>query len=172
MGNDRDPAPPVTNGPSPRTRPPHRETLIAAAVLATLATSVPAQEQFDELGLRGLPRDTDFTLALAMGDVDGDGDLDAILGNSYSTLVSLTQNRLYLNNGAGTFADATQARLPPANDNTSAVALGDIDGDGDLDLFCGNVGIGRTSGQQNRLYLNDGSGTFSDVTAAPAAQQL
>ena len=47
------------------------EALITAAVLATLAASVPAQRQFDELlPRRGLPADTDFTFAVALVDVD------------------------------------------------------------------------------------------------------
>ena len=78
------------------------EALLTAAVLAALAASLPAQRQFDELRKRGLPADS-----VALGDVDGD--LDMVFGNRgfYGE-----QNRLYLNDGSGTFTDATVLRLP------------------------------------------------------------
>jgi len=90
--------------------------------------------------------------AMALADVDGDGDLDILFGE-------WQQDRLFLNDGRGTFVDATAGRLPPDADVTFAVAAGDLDGDGDIDLVVGN----RFS--QSRLYLNGGSGTFTDATA-------
>jgi hypothetical protein len=53
--------------------------------------------------------------------------------------------------GAGTFTDATAARLPPSSDFTNAVALGEVDWDGDRDLVFANNSI---IAPQNRLYLN------------------
>ena len=127
---------------------------IAWAALAILAPSGIAQLQFDELFKQHIPPNSDDTYAVVLGDVDGNGDLDLVLGNGGQ------QNRLYLNDGTGTFADATATRMPPDSDFSKAVALGDVDGDGDNDLVFGN------SGQQNRLYLNDGTGRFTDATAA------
>lgn len=43
--------------------------------------------------------------------------------------------------------------LPPDADGTNAIALRDVDGDGDLDMLVGNSG-------QSRLHLNDGAGVF------------
>ena len=110
-----------------------------------------------------LPVDTDPTLAVALGDVDGDGDLDAFTGNGFDG--SPVPNRLYLNDGAGNFSDAT-SRLPQLHDSTTVIALGDLDADGDLDAFVGN-GNGDLGGTrwQSRLYLNDGAGNFSDGTS-------
>ena len=75
-----------------------------------------------------IPVDNDWSCAVAFGDVDGDGDLDAFIGNDGQ------QNRLYLNDGTGVFSDAT-SQLPGISDNTYVVALGDVDADGDMDVM-------------------------------------
>jgi len=92
----------------------------------------------------------DISEAVALGDVDGDGDLDLVVGNEEQ------QNRIYLNDGDGTF-DTISRTVGPVNDFTYGLALGDLDGDGDLDLVVGNMG-------QSAVYLNDGDGTF-DTTS-------
>jgi hypothetical protein len=102
-----------------------------------------------------LPASVASTRALGLGDVDGDLDLDLVIGDFAG------QSRLFLNSGSS-FIDATATRLPAAVLDTRALALVDVDGDGDRDLVLGN---GQAQGQQNRLYLNDGTGTFADVTA-------
>src|SRR6185436_3040650 len=85
-------------------------------------------------------------------------DLDLVLGNTGSPPGG--QSRLYLNNGTGTFTDATASRMPVGIYSTRSLALGDVDGDGDLDLVVGN------DNEQSRLYLNNGTGTFTDATAS------
>ena len=100
--------------------------------------------------------------AVAVGDLDGDGDLDAFVGNSsYQANTSANPvgpqpNTVWLNDGSGQFADSGQ-QLGQAD--TYAVALGDLDGDGDLDAFVGNDG-------PNEVWLNDGLGNFSDSAQA------
>ncbi|MEM7204737.1 MAG: FG-GAP-like repeat-containing protein [Planctomycetota bacterium] len=74
----------------------------------------------------------------------------------------LEPTALYLNDGAGTFSDATATHLPGIVEEVRALGLMDLDADGDLDLA---VAVGWSQGTRDRLYLNDGNGTFTDVTA-------
>ncbi|MCI0585367.1 MAG: VCBS repeat-containing protein, partial [Planctomycetes bacterium] len=112
---------------------------------------------FIDVTATSLPALLGYTTAVALGDVDGDGDLDAFVGN-FDNSGPDDQELLHLNSGTGVFTDVTATNLPVLLDHTTAVALGDVDGDGDLDAFVGNVG-------QNRLCLNGGTGVFADVTA-------
>lgn len=76
------------------------------------------------------------------------------------------QNRLYLSQGE-TWVDAT-ARLPVLQDFTHTAAAGDIDGDGDVDLFVGNGYAGQNH-ILSYLLVNDGTGHFAvDRGAIPA----
>lgn len=98
-----------------------------------------------------------MTSGVAVADVDADGFDDILL------LRSGLSNVLYLNNGDGTFRDGTeQAGLaePEPTYGSSAAAFFDADGDGHLDLFTTGFGRGR-----NRLYLNNGDGTFTEGAA-------
>ena len=108
-----------------------------------------------------LPTQNDVTQDIEVGDVDGDCDLDLLIGNE-------GRNRLLLNDGNGFFTDVSEARLPirATPEETREADLGDIDGDGDLDIFFANVRLFVNGAvRQNRLLLNDGSGFFTDITA-------
>ncbi|GAB5406002.1 MAG: CRTAC1 family protein [Aureliella sp.] len=97
---------------------------------------------------------------LATFDYDGDGLIDVyfVNGASIQPGVPAATNRLYRNLGNWQFVDVTeQAGVGHAGCGMGAVA-GDIDNDGDVDLFITNYG-------ENVLYRNDGDGTFHDVTA-------
>lgn len=67
-------------------------------------------------------------------------------------------NRLYRNNGDGTFTDVTQAAGLQGHSYGMGVAVGDYDNDGFPDLYLTNFG-------RDILYHNNGNGTFTDVTA-------
>jgi hypothetical protein len=100
----------------------------------------------------------------ALGDVDGDADLDLyVVASPAWPCVGCTplggQDHLFRNAGGGVFVDVTASSLPLENDEGTSVALGDVDGDGDLDAL-----LGRTA-TQPRLYLNNGSGVFTDATS-------
>ncbi|MEZ4768418.1 MAG: FG-GAP-like repeat-containing protein [Caldilineales bacterium] len=81
---------------------------------------------------------------VALGDLDGDGDLDAFVANG-SFLQ--TANKVWLNDGSGTFSDSGQNL---GNVWSEQVALGDLDGDGDLDAVAANFN------GASRVWINQG----------------
>ncbi|MEL6431057.1 MAG: VCBS repeat-containing protein [Planctomycetota bacterium] len=103
------------------------------------------------------------TQAVALGDLDGDGDLDAFFGNGG---VAAMADTVWLNDGTGAFANTGQSL---GGSNSSSVALGDLDGDGDLDAFVAHLGDSNS-----QVYLNNGAGVFAagDTTLVTAAQDV
>lgn len=96
-------------------------------------------------------------------DYDNDGDVDLFVSNLGGPA------RLYRNNGNGTFTDVTQAagfRDQTFLRATRAGVWGDYDNDGDRDLFVTSPSLA------NRLYRNNGNGTFTDVSAAAGIRPL
>jgi len=95
---------------------------------------------------------------VALGDVDGDGDLDAIVANYNEP------QDVYLNDGTGRFAAHPISPTFGVGDSAS-VALGDVDGDGDLDAIVANYSF--LTGQPQDVYLNDGTGRFASHPISP-----
>lgn len=104
-----------------------------------------------------LPDRPDATQDLAFADIDGDDDLDLIVGNEDG-------NRILIREG-NRFVDQTDTRLPVGNEETRKVSTGDVDGDGDIDLYFSNVMFVPGRNPQDRLLINDGHGVFTDETA-------
>ncbi|MFL5560619.1 MAG: VCBS repeat-containing protein [Gemmatimonadaceae bacterium] len=108
-------------------------------------------------------------VAAAFFDANGDGRPDLYVasgGNEFSGRSDALRDRLYINDGNGTFHRATDA-LPELFDNSSCVVPGDFDGDGDIDLFVGSRVVPQQYGltPPSHLLENDGTGHFTDVTA-------
>ncbi|MBK8100710.1 MAG: VCBS repeat-containing protein [Planctomycetes bacterium] len=118
---------------------------------------------FTDVSATALPPLWVHGASCAAGDVDGDGDQDLVLGEFDITLNGNAPLHLLTNRGNGVFDDAS-AQLPAQPLDADQLALRDFDGDGDLDLAIA-VGFLQTVGLGTRLYQNDGTGRFRDVTA-------
>lgn len=89
-----------------------------------------------------------------LGDIDNDGDIDAITAG-WKSNTNYCPNRIWLNDGNGTFAESAQV-LDQGGRHIHDIKLGDIDTDGDMDLV-----MGITSSPYIQVYRNDGSGNFN-----------
>jgi hypothetical protein len=110
----------------------------------------------DELATR-LPGVASHAGAARFGDVDNDGDLDLLVGDSWADVKAAVAH-LYINDGSGVFTEAMN-KVPTVTAGTDGddFDLIDVDGDFDLDLLY-NMHRGT-----NNLWLNDGTGTFTDA---------
>ena len=99
---------------------------------------------------------------VAVFDYNNDGLLDIFFTNG-AEIPSLEKsdpgyyNRLFRNNGDGTFTDVTEQAGLQGTGYSMGVAAGDYDNDGFVDLYIAGV-------NRNQLFHNNGDGTFTDVT--------
>ncbi|MEE8584616.1 MAG: CRTAC1 family protein [Acidobacteriota bacterium] len=122
-------------------------------------------------GLEGL---SGVQVAL-FADYDNDGDKDLFIGRL------LRSDQLFRNNGDGTFIEVTgQSGLPSGGCCTTSASWADYDNDGDLDLYVGRYldpridsprALDSANGLTNRLFRNQGDGTFSDATQAAGLRE-
>ncbi|MBD1207810.1 MAG: VCBS repeat-containing protein [Ignavibacteria bacterium] len=96
---------------------------------------------------------------IAVGDLNGDGFLDIATAHD----AGISSVAVLLNNGAGSFSAAVGSPFPLAlGANPRAIALGDVDGDGDLDIATGN-----STSNDVAVLINNGVASFTFATGSP-----
>lgn len=113
----------------------------------------------------------DWTFTPNFADINSDGWPDLLLVNDFGT------SQIFMNDGDGTFTETTSPVID--DENGAGAAIGDYDNDGDLDWFVTGVSdpLGIQDGNEgegdsgNRLYQNQGDGTFVDVTDAAGVRE-
>ena len=143
-------------------------------------------QPFEEVTGRVFGSTPDLARVIKARDFDGDGDTDIFVGTTYQT-----RSRLFLGRGdgssrdertgaaedvegaapedgaAGAFEERTATHLPQLPLSVGDAEPGDVDLDGDLDLVLADWGPGNNmtnEGGRTRLWLNDGTGRFTDAT--------
>jgi hypothetical protein len=109
-----------------------------------------------------LPQADAQTEGVALADIDGDGDLDAVLASPAHP------NRLLINDGSGHFADQSHRLELKVPMETREVHVADLTGDGRPDIVFFNITSNNAAWDkdpQTRLLVNDGNGRFRDETA-------
>lgn len=147
---------------APRALSPIRfdNTIAASKIAFTLRNSVSPQRYSIET----------MTGGVAVFDYNNDGLLDIFFTNG-AAIPSLEKNdpkyynRLFRNNGDGTFTDVTESAGLKGMGYSMGVAAGDYDNDGFVDLYITGVNY-------NQLFHNNGDGTFTDVTAKAGVSGL
>ena len=113
----------------------------------------------DATAAAGMAREFGPALGVATADVDGDGWIDIFVANDQQ------ENQLWMNQRDGTFRNLALLAGVALGGAGSAKAdmgvdFGDLDNDGDEDLF-----VTELTGQGSTLYVNDGAGRFEDRSA-------
>jgi enediyne biosynthesis protein E4 len=119
----------------------------------------------------GLPGAWPKGTGCAWGDYDNDGHLDLVVAALFGQGGITTGNRLFHNDGDGTFTEITTGPAVTTLDSHHHPTWSDYDGDGDLDLFFATGPVGSVD--TDRLYRNElvetGTATFTSIAGTPIA---
>ena len=102
----------------------------------------------------------DYSFGVVFSDIDGDTDQDLLISSDFDT------SKVFRNNGDGTFNNITD-RDVVIDQNGMGISVGDYDNDGDMDWFVSSIYDNDDFPEPkwgNRLYRNDGTGVFTDVS--------
>lgn len=153
-----------------------RTNEFASAATVTLQGGAPSQ------GFLDLTNDRDVVVV----DVNGDGWLDVVTATTLSGSAgkAISHPRVYINRkdnppGSGTwqgliFDDMDRVPTMPSEPRFCSVSAGDIDGDGDQDLYFGDYqqGGSRPVDLNDRLWINDGTGYFADQSSSRMTAEM
>lgn len=121
--------------------------------LISISLTAQFQAQFTNIAQTAGLTSISKNYGVSFADYDNDGDEDIFIARQSQA------NILYQNNNDGTFTDVTEAAGLAFTGVCNTGIWGDLDNDGDLDLYIGNRIL------DNILYENNGDGTFTDITA-------
>jgi enediyne biosynthesis protein E4 len=122
-------------------------------LLFTIMLTTASAQMFTKITSGPMVNDGGDSRAVNWIDYDNDGDVDLFVTNGPQ---QGQNNFFYENNGDGTFTKITNIAITQDGKASDGSSWGDIDNDGDLDLFVANWW-----GQPNLLYLNNGDKTFT-----------
>jgi len=128
--------------------------VVALASCTTHCRAAPRTPKFQETGSHAGVDNDGKSFAISIADIDHDGDDDIFLTNSGSA------DKLYINTGTGTFTDGTAAAGITTSGDSRGVTIGDLTGDGNVDIYI------TDASSANTLWVGDGTGKFTDGTAA------
>jgi hypothetical protein len=102
-------------------------------------------------------------------DYDNDGDIDMFIAKCRGGENVIKINEMHRNNGDGTYTEVGEEIGLADPVQTWSSAWGDYDNDGDMDVF---VGASSFSDGSHKMMVNNGDGTFSDMTAGTGLEEL
>ena len=103
---------------------------------------------------------------LVWGDINNDGHLDLFVGNQKGSDTGGGHNRMFKNNGDGTFSVITNSSGLLESLRTRCVSMADYNNDGFLDIYIVNFGNAEPP---NQLFRNKGNNTFTEVALGTLA---
>lgn len=121
-------------------------------------------DNFTQITGLSIVQDFKTTAGSSWADIDNDGDFDLFIANWEGE-----NNQLFINNN-GVFVEQIGSVIASGGGNSFGSSFGDMDNDGDLDLFvCNAYFTGQT---KNFVYINDGNGNFTQDTSSDLANHI